>query len=79
MIFDLDDTLYSQQEYVRIGYKAVSDYLGGGYEEKLCSSFEEGKPAIYELLKELGWEKEKVEVLDVYAGIEDIRDILKMI
>jgi hypothetical protein len=46
--------LYSEKEYVKSGYKAVSDYLGGGYEEKLWGFFEAGKPAIDELLKELG-------------------------
>ena len=68
VIFDLDDTLYSEKEYVRSGYKAVSDYLGGGVEEKLWRFFEEGKPAIDELLKELGREKEKAEVLEVYRS-----------
>lgn len=66
VIFDLDDTLYSEKEYVRSGYKAVSDYLGGGYEERLWKFFEVGKPAIDELLKELGREDEKAKVLNVY-------------
>ena len=68
VIFDLDDTLYSEKEYVRSGYKAVSDYLGGGYEEKLWSFFEAGKPSIDELLKELGRESEKADVLKVYRS-----------
>ena len=68
VIFDLDDTLYSEKEYVRTGYKAVSDYLGGGYEDNLWSFFEAGKPAIDELLKNLGREDEKAEVLNVYRG-----------
>lgn len=66
VIFDLDDTLYSEKEYVKSGYKAVSDYLGGGYEEKLWLYFEAGKPAIDELLKELGREREKENVLKIY-------------
>ena len=68
VIFDLDDTLYSEKEYVKSGYKAVSDYLGGGYEEKLWQFFEAGRPAIDELLKELGRENEKAEVLKVYRS-----------
>jgi HAD superfamily hydrolase (TIGR01549 family) len=68
VIFDLDDTLYSEKEYVRSGYKAVSDYLGGRYEEKLWNFFEAGKPAIDELLKELGRESEKDKVLSVYRS-----------
>lgn len=68
VIFDLDDTLYSEKEYVRSGYKAVSDYLGGGYEEKLWNYFVEGKPAIDELLKALGREEEKDNALSVYRS-----------
>lgn len=66
VIFDLDDTLYSEREYIRSGYKNVSNFLGGRYEDKLWNFFEAGKPAIDELLKELGREGEKNEVLDVY-------------
>ena len=68
VIFDLDDTLYSEKEYVRSGYKAVSDYLGGGYVEKLWYFFDSGKQAIDELLKELGRENEKAEVLEIYRN-----------
>lgn len=68
VVFDLDDTLYSEKEYVRSGYKAVSDYLGGGYEEKLWSYFEAGKPAIDELLKEIGRKEEKDKVLVIYRS-----------
>lgn len=28
VIFDLDDTLYSEKQYVRSGYKAVSETTG---------------------------------------------------
>ncbi len=74
VIFDLDDTLYSEKDYARSGYKAVSDYLGGGYEEKLWKFFESGKPSIDELLKELGRESEKEIVLSVYRSHKpDIR------
>ncbi|MBR6019169.1 MAG: ATP-grasp domain-containing protein [Lachnospiraceae bacterium] len=66
VIFDLDDTLYSEKEYVQSGYKAVSDYLCGGYEEKLLEFFAAGKPAIDELLRELGRESEKADVLRIY-------------
>lgn len=68
VIFDLDDTLYSEKEYVKSGYRAVSEYLGGGYEERLWSYFEAGKPAIDELLKEIGRESEKDVALDVYRS-----------
>lgn len=68
VIFDLDDTLYSEREYVRSGYKAVSEYLGGAYEGRLWQHFTAGKPAIDELLKELGREAEKAAVLEVYRN-----------
>lgn len=68
VIFDLDDTLYSEKEYVRSGYKAVSLHLGGGHEEALWEDFEKGKPAIDELLKKLGRENEKKEVLSIYRS-----------
>ena len=66
VIFDLDDTLYSEKEYIRSGYYAVSEYLGGGYAEKLWSYFLSGLPAIDELLKELRKTDEKEQVLQVY-------------
>ncbi len=68
VIFDLDDTLYPEKEYVKSGYKAVSDYLGGGYEDRLWDFFEEGKPAIDELLIELDRTAEKDVVLNVYRN-----------
>lgn len=87
VIFDLDDTLYSEKEYVKSGYKAVSDYLGGGYEEKLWSYFVERKPAIDVLLKALGREEEKDKALSVYRshkpdihlypGVAEMIEVLK--
>ena len=66
VVFDLDDTLYNEKEYVRSGFKAVSDYLGGGYEYQLWESFVSGKLAIDELLKVLGREDEIADVLSIY-------------
>lgn len=66
IIFDLDDTLFSEKEYVRSGFKAVSDYLGGQYEERLWAFFEDGKHAIDELLNELGRISEKEKALSIY-------------
>ena len=87
VIFDLDDTLYSEKEYIRSGYKAVSDYLGGSYEEKLWKFFESGRPAIDELLAKIGRESEKDIALDIYRshmpdihlhnGVEEMLERLK--
>lgn len=68
VIFDLDDTLYSEKEYVRSGYKAVSEFLGGDYEDILWEHFCTGKYAIDELLKEIGHEDGKDAALNVYRN-----------
>ena len=68
VIFDLDDTLYSEKEYVRSGFKAVSEYLGGGFEEKLWMYFQKGQQAIDELLIDLKSDNEKEKVLAVYRN-----------
>ncbi len=69
VIFDLDDTLYSEKEYVKSGYMAVAKYLGDtAYSDRLWSFFESGKPAIDELLGELGRETDRDAVLDVYRS-----------
>ena len=66
IIFDLDDTLYSEKEYILSGFRKVSEYLGGDYTEKLTNYFQIGRPAIDELLRELGREDEKEQVLGLY-------------
>ena len=54
VIFDLDDTLYSEKDYVRSGYKAVAGYLGNAnYADRLWQYFLDGKQAIDELLTEI--------------------------
>ncbi len=52
VIFDLDDTLYGEKEYVKSGYKAVANILPKieNTEAKLWKAFEEKKSAIDELL-----------------------------
>ena len=73
IILDLDDTLYSEKEYIRSGFRAVSDYLGGGMEETLFRFFQEKKPALDEVLRLTGREEEKEKVLSVYR--EHVPDI----
>lgn len=68
VIFDLDDTLYSEKEYVKSGFHAVSEYLGGGYEDRLRTWFEKGKPAISMLMQELGREDEEKTALEIYRA-----------
>lgn len=66
VIFDLDDTLYNERDYILSGFKVVSEYLGGGYEDKLWEYYMAGKPAIDILLIQLGRESEKRMMLDIY-------------
>lgn len=69
VIFDFDDTLYSEKQYVRSGYKAVAKLLGDeALADRLWIYFENGKPAIDELLDELGLLDRKDECLEVYRG-----------
>ena len=65
-IFDLDDTLYSEKQYVRSGFKSVSDYLGSSIENTLWDFFAEGKPAIDEVLKMINRDDEKALVMKLY-------------
>ncbi len=55
VIFDLDDTLYGEKEYVRSGYAAIAALpeLAGvkNMKDKLWTAFTEGKPAIDAVLE----------------------------
>lgn len=69
VIFDLDDTLYSEKQYVKSGYKKIAEYIGPQEaEEKLWNYFLEGKPAIDAYLIEIGAENKKAECLDIYRS-----------
>ena len=89
VIFDLDDTLYSEKQYVRSGYEAVAAYLGNPtYTEKLWAYFTAEKPAITELLREIGKSDQEVSCIEVYRthiprinlydGIADLLRKLKL-
>lgn len=67
VIFDLDDTLYSEKDYIRSGYRKVAEYLkrDDAY-EKLCAFFKDGKQAIDEYLLEIGEQLRKEECLKIY-------------
>jgi FMN phosphatase YigB (HAD superfamily)/biotin carboxylase len=88
VIFDLDDTLYSEKDYIKSGYKAVAYYLkGNDYADRLWDFFQEGKPAIDSLLEEIGRENEKENcliryrnhkpVIRLYNGIAELLKKLK--
>lgn len=74
VIFDLDDTLYSEKEYVRSGYRAIAEHfpMVERMEEKLWAAFQEKKPAIDEVLSSEGLftEETKQLCLSVYRSHE---------
>ena len=69
VIFDLDDTLYSEKEYVRSGYGKIAAVIPEveNAAEKLWSLFEEKKPAIDELLKKENIQSEEVKKACLHA------------
>lgn len=67
VIFDLDDTLYNEKQYIKSGFKAVSEYLGiQEAETELWRLFEMKLPAIDAYLDQIGQNKKKAEVLSIY-------------
>lgn len=69
VIFDLDDTLYSEKQYVRSGYKKIGEYLEKeDAADKLWIYFKAGKPAIDEYLEEIDEVEKKSECLNLYRN-----------
>ena len=72
VIFDLDDTLYSEKEYVQSGYRAIANTMPqvNKMEEKLWLAFEQKKSAIDAVLIEEGIYTEdlKQQCLSVYRS-----------
>lgn len=67
VVFDLDDTLYSEKAYIRSGYKKVGEYLGiEDAEYKMWNYFEEGKLAIDCYLEDIGRIDEKKKCIEIY-------------
>ena len=72
VIFDLDDTLYSEKDYVRSGYSAVASAFPYvmGMEKKLWAAFEKRLPAIDTVLDAEGITapEEKTKALQIYRS-----------
>ncbi|MBR3045196.1 MAG: ATP-grasp domain-containing protein [Oscillospiraceae bacterium] len=67
VIFDLDDTLYDEKEYVRSGFHSIANYLEDAEsEDSLWKLFKAGKPALDEYLQEIGRKSEKDVCLKIY-------------
>lgn len=72
VVFDLDDTLYGEKQYIKSGYRAVSKLLiqVEDAELKLFKAFEEKKSAFDEVLKNEGiyTEELKQKCLEIYRN-----------
>lgn len=91
VIFDLDDTLYSEKEYIKSGYNAIAEEFIEivDMSQKLWNAFLEKKNAIDYVLEQEGLltEENKVRALEkyrnhipsihLYDGIEDMLAQLK--
>lgn len=77
VVFDLDDTLYGEKEYVRSGYRQVARVIPQvvNAEEKLWAAFLEGKPAIDYVLQAEGIFDESVKQACLQAYRHQIPDI----
>lgn len=89
VIFDLDDTLYSEKEYVKSGYRAVAALFPevDGMADKLWAVFERGGRAIDEVLEEEKLLDQKENALQayrfqtphikLYTGVEELLERLR--
>lgn len=77
VIFDLDDTLYSEKEYVKSGYHKIAAVLPEVEDaaEKLWCLFEEKQPAIDELLKRENIHSEEIKQKCLHAYRYQIPEI----
>lgn len=67
VIFDLDDTLYSEKEYVRSGYKRLAEHFNKPeMYKKLWDVFLRGCQPIDEVFKWYGISDQKAEALQIY-------------
>ena len=91
VIFDLDDTLYSEKDYVKSGYNAVAEVLPQLPEasEKFWCAFESGKKAFDTVLEEAGLLssevlKQCIEIyrshkpkIQLYKGVPELLEYLR--
>lgn len=92
IVFDMDDTLYGEKEYVRSGYRKIAQLIPQveNAAEKLWKLFEEKKPAIDELFEQEGLDSEELKKeclrayryqepdIQFYAGVEQmLKDLRK--
>lgn len=68
VIFDLDDTLYSEKDYVKSGYKAIAEQFTeiNDAEKKLWMAFIKGEKAIDSVFLAEGMVEKKADALQIY-------------
>lgn len=67
VIFDLDDTLYSEKEYVRSGYRKIAKYFKiPQMENEMWIAFQNGRKAIDDVLTKHGMLSQKEQALQIY-------------
>lgn len=67
VVFDLDDTLYSEKEYVRSGYHKISEaFCIPELEQELWEAFTQGKKAIDVVFEKEGLLDRKAEAISLY-------------
>lgn len=67
VIFDLDDTLYSEKDYIRSGYHQIAEAFHiPEMEKEMWSVFEHGGKAIDEVLEKHNLRERKQEALNIY-------------
>lgn len=77
VVFDLDDTLYGEKEYVRSGYKKIAELFPmiADVELRLWKLFEAGKAAIDEFMKEESIQSDEIRQDCINAYRYQIPDI----
>ena len=70
VIFDLDDTLYSEKDYVKSGYDAIGKEYPNvkDLSQQLWNAFLDKKPAIDFVLSSLNMLSEKERALSIYRN-----------
>ena len=70
VIFDIDDTLYTEKYYVYRGFEAAADFLGDrAYYDRLWDSFLRGRFGIADMCEELGVPEKTEEAIAVYQSV----------
>lgn len=70
VVFDMDDTLYSEKDYVKSGYKKIAEHFPQvpDMQERLWAVFLRGGKAVDEVFAECGLSEFSHEALEIYRN-----------